>query len=148
VAQVACAVGHLVEAAVDALAKNMSDDVVPVPSAWSRHVSLRFYAKRSERDLALTSASIGIARRLPCSAGLRVTCQHTDALRAVRLCERDQIVIRMMRDDHARLQASRAYPDQGPHSLGAYLRRALRALTLPRVECQRVRPTWRKRHCA
>jgi hypothetical protein len=53
---------------------------------------------------------------------VHASTEDIDVMRAVRLCERDQLLLRLMRADRARLQASRAYPDTGPTSVGAYLR--------------------------
>ena len=53
-------IGHLPEAAVDALAKEGTKVGAhePVPHRRSRHVSLRFYAKKSERDFMLTALNM------------------------------------------------------------------------------------------
>ena len=45
-----------------------------------------------------------------------------DALRAAKLCERDQVLILLLRDDRAKLQVSKVYPNAGAHSLGALLK--------------------------
>ena len=116
-------IGHLPEGAADALAKDrLHGDAVPVPAAYSRHVSLRFYAKGSERTLALAAANLDLVRRhLSLHGVLRPTRADVDALRAARLCARDELCIRMMRADRAELQVCRAYPDTGPASVGAFL---------------------------
>jgi hypothetical protein len=115
--------GSVLEGSVDALAKHMESEYVPVPLVPSRHVSLRFYAKRGERELALVASTLHLLRHYRRGDAMRASVDDVDALRAARLCERDQLLVRMMRADRARLQASRAYPDTGVHSAGAYLRR-------------------------
>ena len=119
--------GHLLEAAVDTLAKaTVVDDeptCTPVPHAPSRHVSLYFYAKKSERNMMLHSANLDIVRRLyPRGGGIRADTSERDALRAARLSEHDRVRIMRLRDDHAPLLCSRAYPDGGPRTAGAYVR--------------------------
>ena len=117
--------GHLPEAAVDALAKEyLQEEPSPPPHAPSRHVSLRFYAKKSERDLMLTVANLFVVRDA-CPLGNAIRPRSTeefDALRAARLCERDHSVILRLRDDRAGLQVSKMYPDTGSVSAGAMLR--------------------------
>ena len=115
--------GHLPEAAADALAKkHLQGHFVPVPVTYSRHASLSGYAKDSERAMALEAARLSIIRReLTLGDGLRATRRDYDALRAAQLCERDCLQIRRLRSDHARLQVSRAYPNNGPQSVGALL---------------------------
>ena len=116
--------GSVLEASVDAVAKGIGDEIVAVPVVPSRHVSIRLYAKRGERELALAASTLHLLRQYRTSAHvMRAGADDVDALRAARLCERDQLLVRMMRADSARLQASRAYPDTGVHSVGAYLRR-------------------------
>jgi hypothetical protein len=123
VGQIYSHTGSVLEGSVDALAKGMDDTLVAVPVVASRHVSLRFYAKRSERELALTASTLHLLRRYNAGATVvRASTEDVDVMRAVRLCERDQLLLRLMRADRARLQASRAYPDTGPTSVGAYLR--------------------------
>ena len=115
--------GQLLEGAADALAKQMlGTDVVPVPQAYSRHVSLRFYAKASERELMLAAAGLALVRKeLKLGDAMRATRDDYDALRAARLNERDTLYVRRLREDQARLQVSRAYPNTGCDSAGAFL---------------------------
>jgi hypothetical protein len=115
--------GSVLEGSVDALAKDMTEEYVAVPVAPSRHVSLRFYAKRSARELALAASTLHLLQHYRRGDAMRASVDEVDALRAAQLCERDQMLIRLMRADRARLQASRAYPDTGAHSAGAYLRK-------------------------
>ena len=121
-------IGHLPEAAADALAKRyLGSDPLPLPQAHSRHVSIRFHAKGSERDLMLAAAQLSLIRRhtreLPLGDAIRVqACEH-DALRSAKLCEIDTVLLMCMRDDSARLQASKAYPNLGSLSVGGLLRR-------------------------
>ena len=73
-------------------------DVATVPSTYSRHVSLRGYAKGSERELMLEATRLSVVRReLDLGAGLRATRDDCDALRAAKLCERDCLRIRLLR---------------------------------------------------
>ena len=98
----------------------LDSDYVPVPLAYSRHVSLLFYAKGSERALALAAANLDLVRRhLPLHGVLRPTRDDADALRAARLCARDELCVRLMRADRAELQVCRLYPNTGP--AGAFL---------------------------
>ena len=105
--------GHLPEAAADDLAKNyLQDDPTPLPHAPSRHVALRFYAKRSERDLMLATANLSLVRRtFALGDAICPTVDQRDALRAAKLCERDQVLILLLRDDRAKLQVSKVYPN-------------------------------------
>ena len=117
-------VGHLPEAAADALAKGfLGNDPTPVPHAPSRHVSMYFNAKASERALALAVANLDVVRcHFSRGAAIRATEGTTDALRHAPLSEHCRVCVLRLRDDHARLMVSRAYPDTGPTSVGAYLR--------------------------
>ena len=118
--------GHLLEASVDALAKRAMNDahITAVPYITPRHTSIRFFAKSSERTLMLHASNLDIVRRhYSRRSGLHAAVHEVDALRAAKLTERDQRDIRRLRDDHARLQASEAYPNTGPDSTGAALRK-------------------------
>ena len=120
-------IGHLPEAAVDALAKGYvkSGAHEPVPHRRSRHVSLRFYAKKSERDYMLTALNLHwIRSKYQLGDDIRCDLSEEDALRSMKLCERDVILLLQLRGSHAPLQASRVYPDTGPRSAGALLRAA------------------------
>ena len=117
-------VGHLLEAAVDAAAKGfLRAEPSPPPMVKSRHSSLRLWHKASAREMALQAANLDLVRsHFNAGLGIRARDGDIDVTRKLKLSERDAHLLMQMRSDHAPLQASRAYPDAGPCSLGAYLR--------------------------
>ena len=117
-------IGHLPEAAVDALAKQyLEGDPLPPPVARSRHVSAHFYAKGSERDLMLHAINLHVVvHELDVGGDVRARGERCDALRVTKLCERDCHDVLRVRGDHFPLQASKAFPDAGPLSAGRMLR--------------------------
>jgi hypothetical protein len=120
--------GHLPEAAADALANGFlaQEQPVPVPHLPSRHVSARGYAKSSERELMLTASNLHFVRtHFNMGAAVRATADDADALRHTKLNELHTLRVLRLRDDHARLMKSRAFPSNKPASVDAKLRRTV-----------------------
>ena len=116
--------GHLPEAAADALANGFlsQEEPVPVPHLPSRHVSARGYAKSSERELMLAAYNLFIVREhFKRGDAVRASADDVDALRPAKLNELHGLRVLRLRDDHARLMRSRAFPSGKPESVGAQL---------------------------
>ena len=141
--------GHLLSAAPDIIADGYvvsggSGEYVQVPSRPSRHRSAVFYAKRSERDLAMEVACHWVTEQLVAqettrraarrAAALHPSDARADPVRAsaesevdvlrwgVRLDERDQRTLMELRWDRFNLMHSAGARTTGrPSSLGRWL---------------------------
>ena len=116
--------GHLPEAAADFLANGFleQDPPTPVPHTPSRHASARGYAKSSERELMLAASNLHFVREhFSRGEAIRATADDVDALRHAKLSELHGLRVLRLRDDHARLMRSRAFPSSQPRSVGARL---------------------------
>jgi hypothetical protein len=116
--------GHLPEAAADALANGfLGADPTGVPYLPSRHVSARGYAKSSERELMLYASNLFFVREhFTRGDAIRATTTDVDAMRNAKLNELQRLRVLRLRDDHARLMSSRAFPHTKAMSVGAQLR--------------------------